>query len=280
MNAEHENRRPKTEDQRPLSIIAHRGASAHAPENTRAAFRRAIADGADGIELDGRLSSDSIPVVVHDATLRRLAKIERRVADLTAEELSAVDVGSWFNRAFPQKFDEKFAAETVPTLAEFFDLLGDYAGVIYVELKGASRIEPLVETIGDFVGKTNTRAQIVVKSFNLEAIKLVKQIAPHIRTAALFEPKILTVLRKKKRILEEAAGCDADEISLHRSLATKKFVRQARENNFSVVIWTADNPVWVSRAIDYGIGAIITNEPAKLLAERERVLRNTPNDSE
>ena len=145
--------------------------------------------------------------------------------------------------------------------------------MLYVELKGRdSAIPALAEAVGKAIRQTNLLPNIIIKSFNLEAVKLAKQILPEVKTAALFEPKILTILRKKKFILDEAAKYRADEISLHYSLATKSFVRRARENNFSTVIWTADNPVWVKRASDYGISAIITNDPAKLLAERERLL--------
>lgn len=255
-------------------IIAHRGASVFAPENTYAAFQKAIAVGADGIEFDVRLSRDQIPVVFHDPTLQRLAKIKRRAADLTAAELSEIDVGSWFNRRFPQKADPKFSAETVPTLADSFVFLRDYNGLIYVELKSdVSTLPALAEAVCDALRRTSLMPNVVVKSFDLEAIKIVKRMLPEVRTAALFEPKILTLLHKKKRILDEAGKCGADEISIHRSMATEKFVRLARENNFSTVIWTADKPVWVKRASDYGIDAIITNDPARLLAERERLWR-------
>ena len=274
MNAEYENRKLKIKDQKLPLIIAHRGASAHAPENTFAAFKKAIAAGADGIELDVRLSKDSIPVVFHDSTLRRLAKIERSVADLTAEELSKIDVGSWFNRAFPQKADAGFSAETVPTLAGLLDFLHDYDGLIYIELKGEnSAIYALAEAVGDLIQRTDRLSNIVVKSFNLEGVKVVKRLLPAVRTAALFEPKILNLLPKKTRILDESRKCGADEISLHYSLATKKFVRLARENNFSTVIWTADHPAWVKRAFDYGISAIITNDPARLLNKRDGILQ-------
>ncbi|HET6851924.1 MAG TPA: glycerophosphodiester phosphodiesterase family protein, partial [Pyrinomonadaceae bacterium] len=81
-------------------IIGHRGASAVAPENTIAAFKEAIAVGADGVEFDVRLTRDRVPVVIHDSTLRRTAGLQRRVADLTWAELEQVDVGSWFDRKF------------------------------------------------------------------------------------------------------------------------------------------------------------------------------------
>lgn len=256
-------------------IIAHRGASAFAPENTLAAFQRAIEDGADGIEFDVRLSKDNVPVVFHDSDLARLAKIKRRVADLTAEELGEIDVGSWFNRAFPKHADEKFTAETIPTLAKTLELLSAYQVLIYIELKGENKsLDELAEQVCRLIRPTNLLPKIVVKSFNLEGIKIVKSILPQIRTAALFEPKVLTILQKKKRILEEARNFHADEISIHHSMATGNFVRRARESGFPTVIWTANSSVWVRRARDFGIRAIITNKPAQLLAERSKITQD------
>jgi len=254
-------------------IIAHRGASALAPENTFAAFQMAIDMQADGIEFDVRLAKDGVPVVFHDSTLKRLAKIENRVADLTGEELNKIDVGSWFNRAYPRRADNKFSAETVPTLAKLFDFLRDYKGLIYVELKGSSAMPALAKSVCDLIHKTNLLPSIIIKSFKLEGIKIAKQILPEVRTAALFEPKLSTVFRKKKLILDEAERYAADEISIHYSLATKKFVRRAGERNFPVTIWTADNKAWVKRALDLGINAIITNKPARLLAGRNEILQ-------
>lgn len=270
----------KTFDQKPL-IIAHRGASAHSPENTFAAFQRAIEAGADGIEFDVRLAKDVVPIVFHDATLIRLAKDKRRVADLTGEELNRIDVGSWFNRAFSTRADARFSTETIPTLEQLLDFLSDYPGLIYLELKSAESSFPvLTEAVCHLLRQTALLPQIIVKSFNLNAVKLAKQLLPEIRTAALFEPKVLTVLRKKRHILAEAQSCGADELSLHYSLATKRFVRQAIENNFPVTIWTADNPAWIERALNYKINAIITNDPARLLARREEVLRKNGVPSE
>lgn len=255
-------------------IVAHRGASALAPENTFAAFRRAIEDGAEGIEFDVHLAKDNVPVVIHDSNLKRLANIESRVSDFTSEELNEIDVGSWFNKKYPQQANEKFSAETVPPLAQLLYFLRGYEGLIYVELKGAdSQMFALAEAVCALIRPTDFLPNIIVKSFNLKAIKLVKQILPEVRIAALFEPKILTILRKEKLILDEARKYAADEISVHYSLATKNFVRQAREKNFPVTIWTADRPIWVGRALDFGINAIITNNPARLLVKRDEIQR-------
>ncbi len=255
--------------QKPL-IIAHRGASALAPENTFAAFQKAIDDGADGIEFDVRLAKDGVPVVFHDSTLNRLSKIEGRVSAFTSEELKNIDVGSWFNEKNPNEFDDRFSAETIPTLTQLLDFLRNYQGLIYVELKGKNDDMPmLAETVCRLIRQTNLLPNIIIKSFKLEGIAIAKRFLPKVCTAALFAPNILTILRKKKWLLKMAQDCKADEISIHYSLATEKFVRRAAKKGFSVVIWTIDNPAWVKRAFDLGINAIITNNPAHLLVVRD-----------
>ena len=100
-------------------ILGHRGASAIAPENTLAAFSQALSDGADGIEFDVRLSRDGVPVVIHDGTLNRTGSISGTVRDLTAAQLSEVDVGSWFSK---RTGSQTFAGERIPTLSQVFAL--------------------------------------------------------------------------------------------------------------------------------------------------------------
>src|SRR5688572_21349320 len=92
-------------------IIAHRGASAVAPENTLSAFKKAIDAGADGVEFDVRLSKDGVPVIIHDNNILRTTGVDQRVADLTAEQLSRLDAGSWFNAAHPAQAQAELAAE-------------------------------------------------------------------------------------------------------------------------------------------------------------------------
>src|SRR5687767_7726644 len=110
-------------------ILGHRGASALAPENSLAAFRRAMDDGADGIEFDVRLSYDHVPVVIHDATLKRTGRVDRLVSGLTAEELGEVDVGSWFTERTHTEA-QAFVGEKLPTLARVFELFNAEAGVL------------------------------------------------------------------------------------------------------------------------------------------------------
>lgn len=260
---------------RPL-IIAHRGASALAPENTLAAFQKAIDDGAEGIEFDVRLAKDGVPVVIHDAKLYRLGRIEGRVSDFTSTELQTLDVGSWFNSKNPHRAIEKFSAETVPTLAQMLIFLKDYKGLIYIELKcKESEIEPLVKVVCQTISKSPLLPHILVKSFKLEVIPNVRRYCPEVKTAALFAPKIMTILRKEKRLVKIASELRADEISLHFSLCTRKLIAKAAKKNLPITIWTADNPRWVKRALNLEINAIITNNPARLLAKRREILANS-----
>lgn len=259
-----------------FSIIAHRGASRFAPENTLAAFRRAIVDGADGIELDARLAKDGVPVVFHDSTLERTANEKARVSDFTAAELQKIKVGMWFNRTFPRAAREEFSSETVRTLAQTLDFLGKFNGSIYIELKGKiSEMPALVQAVCALIRQNGLTERTVVKSFKLDALKFVKDILPDVRTAALFSPKVLYFLGKRERILERAEACGADEISLHYSLATRRFVERARAKNISTIVWTVDNPIWIRRALDLNIAGVITNNPARLVKKRTAVLRKT-----
>ena len=115
-------------------ILGHRGASAVAPENTLAAFSRAISDGADGIEFDVRLSRDGVPVVIHDDTLKRTGLIDRLVSELTAAELQEVDVGSWFAET-TRNLTATFRGEKLPTLTQVFELFSANNGRLYIEMK-------------------------------------------------------------------------------------------------------------------------------------------------
>lgn len=251
-------------------IIGHRGASALAPENTLAAFERAVADGADGIEFDVRLARDGVPVVIHDETLVRTAGKELRVGDLTSEELRKTDVGSWFNTAYPAKADVRFAEQTVPTLAETLRFLKDFTGRIYIELKcDESNARALTEAVGQEMKDSPLLPQIIVKSFRLSVIPHVRQLCPGVRTAGLFAPKIMTMLRKEKFIVNIAEEFGADELSLHYSLATRSLMTKARARNLPVTAWTLNHTAWIARGVRLGLYAIITNNPRRLLRRSE-----------
>jgi len=253
-------------------IIGHRGASAAAPENTRAAFQQAIDDGADGLEFDVRLARDGVPVVIHDPTLNRTGRINARVAAMSSQELGRVDVGSWFDmqgNASSRRRD----LERIATLAETLEFLDDFEGPIFIELKCEDdNVDDLTAAVCRDLEFSTLKRQAIVKSFKLQVIPRVKTLSPEIRTAALFAPQIMTILRKEKHLVKIAAEFGADELSIHYSLATRKLMEKAEKRELPVNVWTVDNPRWVKRAAKLGIRSIITNDPVKLLARRAEIL--------
>jgi glycerophosphoryl diester phosphodiesterase len=247
-------------------IIGHRGASAVAPENTMAAFRLALETDADGVEFDVRLTKDGIPVVIHDDNLRRTGGVAKRVVDLSLSELKTIYVGSWFTRS-------EFRSEQTPTLTELFELFEGTAAMLYLEMKSdPGQGEELARTCCEALKQTPLKDQVIVECFDLEAIGTVKSIESSIKTAALFEPtlKNTPLASSSRKMIDRALSVGADEIALHHRLATPRAVENAHAANLGVVVWTVDDLSWVSRARVQGIKALISNDPAKMIQQREK----------
>lgn len=242
-------------------MIGHRGASAAAPENTLLAFKQAIDDGADGIEFDVRLSRDGVPVVIHDANLKRTALMDSMVSNLTADELQQVNVGAFFPNTINC---------AVPTLSAVFELFREVDGLLYLEMKGEPVNEQLIEKVASTIEAHDIASQVIVECFDHSAIGALKMVAPHLRTAALFESRLCRPANLfSGAVLSAAKAVQANEIALHYTLVTNRIVYKATEEGFEVVVWTVDNPKWIERARELGIKSVITNNPAKMLAHRD-----------
>lgn len=240
-------------------MIAHRGASSDAPENTLAAFRLAVESGADGVEFDVRLSKDGVPVVIHDADLIRTAGINKPVAEMTAAELGRVDNGSWFGG--------EFAGERIPTLAETLDAISDLDGPIYIELKcGRDEVDPLALSVCNIAAASKVFRNVIVKGFNPAVVPVVKTIAPNILAYCLFDIGAADIFRQTTFIPKLAYELGADGISLHSGLADADLIAEARRIGLRTAAWTIDDESGFTAAANAGIEDIITNEPAKLLA--------------
>jgi glycerophosphoryl diester phosphodiesterase len=250
---------------RPL-IIGHRGASRSAPENTLAALELAMEGGADGVEFDVRLAADGVPVVIHDADLVRTAGIRKKVSELTSVELAAIDVGSWFAR----RRGTPFADQAVPLFESALELLAGRSGQIYVELKcGRRRSAELVAAVCEALDRSSLLARVIVISFDLEAVAEVKQVLPSVQTGALFGPEVRRYFKRRRHLINNAIDHGADRIVVHRSLVTPGLCKAAGSAGVPVTVWTVDDPRWVRRALRFGVEALITNDPGRLLAARE-----------
>lgn len=252
-------------------ILGHRGASALAPENTLAAFCRAMQDGADGIEFDVRLSRDQVPVVIHDSTLKRTGLIDAVVSNLTVAELEDIDVGSWFVNKRAQTSGHSYRGERLPSLSRVLELFHSSHGVLYIEMKcDPNEATKLAAGVVHLVREHQLVHRVVVESFDLSAIAAIKRLDAGVKTAALFEPKVsrrISTIRRVKMI-QQALEHEADEIALHHTLARKSVVEKARSEGLEVVVWTVDSARWVARAKSLGVKALISNDPGKMVQHR------------
>ncbi|MFQ5399747.1 MAG: glycerophosphodiester phosphodiesterase [Anaerolineae bacterium] len=222
--------------QHPL-IIGHRGASAYAPENTLAAFELAVSQGADGIELDVRLSADGWPVISHDPRVDRVTAGTGTVSAFTAAQLRAFELGN---------------GQTMPMLGDVFDLLGPR--VLYnIELKDFGwRDRGTEAAVASCVKSYRLEDRVLISSFNPLSIRRAHRYLPHIPLALIHFPgwkQINTLFR----------GGAANHP--HFSLVNETYMAWAYSRNYRVHAWTVDDPGEARRLVSLGVHGIITNKP-------------------
>jgi glycerophosphoryl diester phosphodiesterase len=192
------------------------------------------------------------------------------VADLTSAQLAHIDVGSWFNAAHPELADDAFVDQRVPTLREVLKTISLPEGPIYIELKSETPdVEALCAAVAIEIRESNLLPQIIVKSFRLGAIPMMRLLCPDVQTAALFAPNIRNLLARKKHLLTIAREMGADQLSLHYTLATKKISTLAAQAKMPITVWTVDDPRWIEKCKKRRIRSLITNDPARFLAMEE-----------
>lgn len=230
-------------------IIAHRGASAHAPENTLAAFKMALDMGADGIELDVMLSQDQELVVIHDDTVDRTTNGSGRVKDFSYRILKDLDAG--------KAFAERFSGEHVPTLTEVFEQLGGKL-LINVELKNyASPFDDLTHKVIDLVESYKLADSVILSSFNPLNLSRSFKRNPAIKRGLLTFPKALGSL------LRGPVGRLFPYNALHPYFAdvNKRMIDHMHNLGRQVNVWTVDDPVELRLLSQMGVDMIICNDP-------------------
>lgn len=247
--------------QTPL-VLAHRGASYDAPENTTAAFVLARQMGADGVELDTMLTRDGVPVVIHDHTLETTTNGVGLVRDHDLRAIKQLDAGS--------HYDFTFKGEQVPTLDEAFAACGSEM-VINVELKTMSlRTDGLEQAVYNVIKRHNAFNRVVISSFNPFALRRFRRIAPTIPIGYLYAPGEPLYLRFGWFML----GFPHEARHPHHSLIDAQFMAWARSMNFRVNTWTVDDPERIRQLRDLGVDAIITNRPDVALEALGRRVAN------
>jgi glycerophosphoryl diester phosphodiesterase len=227
-----------------MFLYAHRGASAEAPENTLAAFRRAIEVGADGIELDVHLCADGVPVVIHDETLERTTNGGGPVARTPLEVLRELDAGAWFA--------PEFSGESLPTLEATLQLLAGRLR-LNLEVKEARAGLAVLELLRQF-----PRADVVISSFDQGLLARLRRVAPELPLAVLLDAG------NWQRAVARAVSLRACAFHPHADLVDRPLLAACRRHQLPVYAWTVDDPSRARSLARIGIAGLFTNNPAGL----------------
>lgn len=226
--------------------VAHRGASAIAPENTMAGFEKALELGADALELDLHLTRDNELVVIHDHTLDRTTDGRGPVQERSLEDLKRLDAGGWFGPAF--------AGERIPTLSEVLDRFVGRVPLA-LEVKAGSAFFPgIEERLVSALRHHSAVEHTAVASFDHFALKRLKEIEPTLRTAAL-------LVGRPVPISTVAAACAAEAVALEASLVTETEVEACRAAGLKLIVWVVNEPAHMRHFIELGVDGIITDRP-------------------
>jgi len=246
-------------------IVAHRGASARAPENTLEAFKLAWQLGADAIEGDFRLTRDKRIVCIHDATTQRVASKNLKVESTDSAQLRELDVGIGFS--------PEFRGARIPYFEEVVATVPDGKQIV-IEIKGGTRIVPhLIEALEK---SPLRKSQVFLICFNRTVLKQLKRADPAYKTGLLIRfrprgdrrlgPGINEILN-----LARETGCDAINAEAHPSLS-ETFVRTLRTHGYGVHVWTVDSPEQAAILCRHGAESITTNKPGLIRRHLDRNL--------
>jgi glycerophosphoryl diester phosphodiesterase len=236
-----------------VEIIAHRGASDDAPENTVAAFQLGWEQNADACELDIRLTKDGRIVAIHDGTTRRTARMSRRVGAQTLERLRALDAGLWKGA--------KWKGERIPTLEEVLATVPD-GKRLFIEIKGGAEVLPEMERVLSALGKGAQRH--VIMGFDFATVKQAKECFPHSAIYWIASPKKWSRGKRPSAdtLIAKAKSANLDGLDLDRRFAIdQEFVSRVKNAGLKLCVWTVNEAKLAGRLVALGVDGITTNRP-------------------
>lgn len=236
-------------------IIAHRGASALAPENTMAAFELAYEQGAEGIETDVHLTKDNIPVLIHDENVKRTTNSTGYIKDYTFDQLKQLDAGSWFS--------VKYAGSEIISLEEFLNWTQDKALCLNIELKN-NKIDykNLENIVYDMVSHYKLLSRTTLSTFNRNSVERLKPFNGNIGVALLTS-------KRSKNLVSHAKGLGANAIHIKYRLLNQLFVDKCHQEQMAVRVYTINKQPHMSRCFKMACDGIFTDVPHKALQYRE-----------
>ena len=237
-------------DHPPVKVTAHRGHSRAAPENTISAVREAIKSGADYAEVDVLLTSDGVPVLLHDSDLKRVAGDERKVSDISFDEVQKLDVGSWFG--------PEFIGERVPTLAEVINLSKGRIK-LNIELKVYGPDSRLIPEVARLIRDLDFESECIVTTFDYDSLLEAKRLNPGLRTGLIIA-----------HALGDVSQLNVDLFSVRANWLSDQVLRQAQRRGKEVHVWTVNAPAEMLSFMKRGVDNIITDDPDILISVRNQ----------
>ena len=231
-----------------MKVIAHRGASGYAPENTLAAFKKALEKNCTGIEFDVQMTKDGEIIVCHDYTVDRTTNGSGHIKNLTLTEIKGLDAGSWF--------DKKFSEEKIPTLEEVFEIVP--SGILMnIEIKNLAKERREIEQkVVDLVIEHNRIDDVIISSFDHLSLKTVREINRDIRIGILTYSYLLDPWDYFNK-----HNFDAYSIHPAEEYLTETFVKKAHDNGYKILCYTVNDKVTAEVMKKMGVDFIISNYP-------------------
>lgn len=241
-----------------VKVIAHRGASGHAPENTIASVKAAIEMSVDFVEIDVHMSTDHEIFVFHDEELERTTNGVGKIKDKDSIYLKSLDAGSWF--------DSKFKEEKIPTLGDILALDFKNSKLI-IEVKNSNNIYAGIEKkIHSIVQESKFQSEVVYKSFSIEVLKRFDELAPTSDKLYVTIGPLLGFL-----VIDDwlrfGSIFDLDfvkYIQVHRHLISKSIIEQARKKEKEIIVWDVHKKEHIKKMIGLGVHFIETDFPDRV----------------
>ena len=236
--------------QEQFTVTAHRAGAGKAPENTLAALRLAIADGADYAEIDVQTTRDGELVILHDRDLKRLAGDSRRVEELSLAELRLLDIG--------RSKSEQFAGEHPATLGEMIAVAKGHIR-LNVELKYNRDDPTLASRVIETLRKEDFLDQCVITSIEYSAVRDAKRLAPEIQVGLIVT-----------KVVGDPVALEADFLSMNQGAVTTKLIDRAHAQGKQIHVWTVNDRETQARMIERGVDSLITDEPSDAIDLRQQ----------